>query len=67
MLLFETNETASILLLEIGTLQKELKQVNETLAEIKAQKKSIESKIAKKLAICVEINKKNEQKNVTTH
>lgn len=67
MLLFETNETASILLLEIGTLQKELKQVNETLAEIKAQKKSIEGKIAKKLAICVEINKKNEQKNVTTH
>lgn len=66
MLLFETDETLNLLLLEIGTLQKELKQVNETLAEIKAQKKSIESKIAKKLAICVEINKKNEQKNVST-
>jgi flagellar biosynthesis chaperone FliJ len=66
MLLFETDETLALLLLEIGTLQKELKQVNETLAEIKAQKKSIESKIVKKLAICVEINKKNEQKNVST-
>ena len=65
MLLFETSETLATLLLEIGTLQKELKKVNDSLAEIKAQKKGIESKIAKKLAICVEINKKNEQ-NVTT-
>lgn len=65
MLLFETGETLATLLLEIGTLQKELKKVNDNLAEIKAQKKSIESKIVKKLAICVEINKKNEQ-NVTT-
>lgn len=67
MLLFETDDTLSLLLLEIGTLQKELKGVNDSLAEIKAQKKQLESKIAKKLAICVEINKKNEQKNVITH
>jgi hypothetical protein len=66
MLLFETNETHSLLLLEIGSLQKELKGVNDSLAEIKAQKRGIESKIVKKLAICVEINKKNEQKNVST-
>lgn len=65
MLLFETDETLASLLLEIGTLQKELKKVNDNLAEIKAQKKGIESKIVKKLAICVEINKKNKQ-NVTT-
>lgn len=66
MLLFETSERLATLLLEIGTLQKELKKANDSLAEIKAQKKGIESKIAKKLAICVEINKKNEQNNVPT-
>lgn len=65
MLLFETDETLAVLLLEIGTLQKELKKVNDTLAEIKAEKKTIESKIAKKLAICVEINKRNDENGAT--
>ena len=52
--------------LRLVHFKKKLKEVNDNLAEIKASKKGIESKIAKKLAICVEINKKNEQNNVPT-
>jgi hypothetical protein len=38
MLLFETNETHSLLLLEIGSLQKELKGVNDTRRNKSAKK-----------------------------
>lgn len=48
-------------LAEIEQLQIELKQVNETLVEIKANKKSIEAKIAKKVDLCVKLNKENSQ------
>lgn len=50
-------------LAEIEQLQKELKQVNDTLAEIKADKKRIEAQIAKKLDLCVKLNNQNKQNN----
>lgn len=53
-------------LAEIDQLQKDLKQVNDTLAEIKADKKRIEAQIAKKLDLCVKLNNQNTQKNATT-
>lgn len=53
-------------LAEIDELQKELKRVNDTLAEIKADKKRIEVKIAKKLDLCVKLNNQNTQNNATT-
>ncbi len=53
-------------LAEIEQLQKELKLVNDTLAEIKADKKRIEAQIAKKLDLCVKLNNQNTQKNATT-
>lgn len=52
-------------LAEIELLQNELKQVNDTLHEIKANKKRIEMQIAKKLDLCVKLNNLNTQKNAT--
>lgn len=46
-------------LVEIEQLQNELKQVNDTLQEIKADKKRIEAQIAKKLDLCVKLNNQN--------
>lgn len=65
-LLFEHVETLPQAILEIELLQNELKQVNETLAEIKANKKRIETQIAKKLTLCVKLNHQNKQKDVAT-
>ena len=53
-------------LVEIEQLQNELKQVNDTLQEIKANKKRIEAQIAKKVDLCVKLNNQNTQKNATT-
>ena len=46
-------------LVEIEQLQNELKQVNDTLQEIKANKKRIEAQIAKKVDLCVKLNNQN--------
>lgn len=53
-------------LVEIEQLQNELKQVNDTLHEVKANKKRIEAQIAKKLDLCVKLNNQNTQNNATT-
>ncbi len=53
-------------LAEIEQLQNQLKEVNDTLWEVKANKKRIEAQIAKKLDLCVKLNNQNTQKNATT-
>jgi len=61
----EYSEKLPQTLVEIEQLQNELKQVNDTLQEIKANKKCIEAQIAKKLDLCVKLNNQNTQKNAT--
>lgn len=51
-------------LVEIEQLQNELKEVNDILHEVKANKKRIEAQIAKKLDLCVKLNNQNKQKDV---
>jgi hypothetical protein len=62
-LLFDDfSQTLPLILVEIEVLQKELKSVSETLIEVKANKKSIEAKIAKKIDLCVMLNNQNANK-----
>lgn len=62
----EYSENLQEILLEIEKLQNQLKDVNDTLQEVKANKKRIEAQIAKKLCLCVKINNKNKKKDATT-
>ena len=64
-LLFELDNLPQTLV-EIEQLQNQLKEVNDTLQEVKANKKRIEAQIAKKLDLCVKLNNQNTQKNATT-